>query len=447
MDRSLPRTDRRLLAALAVLAAGAVAFAAAPAHADVVSSQLDCVTVDPDAATVTGTWGYTNTTDHAITLLPGSDNFFKPSPSFQGQPVVFQPGTFNSVFQSTFDLNFDATSTWVVLGTQQTASLDWYSCFTPNGDPVKRADPAIVGTPLTGSRLALDPGLFAGDVDRIDVQWQRDNPVGSDTWDDIAGANGPGYIPTGDDVGHRLRATVSARSIGYVVARSRDGLKIPADGGGSTTAITDATDAVTAPAAAPTAGTPTISGTPFVGQTLTASPGTWTGVSSFAYDWQRCDSACTSTGQTGTTYVLGAADAGKRLRVVVTPSGADQPAAASAETDVVGQPAAPAVLTASPSSLNFGSQKLGRTVLRTVIVKNTSSSAVVVGGLTRSGTAAAEFTPISTCLLQGTLGPRASCAVAVAFSTRVLGSRTAELKILQADGTAVTVALSGTGVR
>jgi hypothetical protein len=70
---------------------------------------------------------------------------------------------------------------------------------------------------------------------------------------------------------------------------------------------------------------PTISGTPAVGQTLTADAGTWTGApSNFAYSWSRCDSTGGScqpiAGATASTYVVGAADAGSTLVVAATGS-------------------------------------------------------------------------------------------------------------------------------
>ena len=68
---------------------------------------------------------------------------------------------------------------------------------------------------------------------------------------------------------------------------------------------------------------PTVTGTPAVGQTLTATQGTWSGnPTSFAYEWQRCDAAgaaCTGIpGATSQTYVVAEADFGSTLRVAVT---------------------------------------------------------------------------------------------------------------------------------
>ena len=68
---------------------------------------------------------------------------------------------------------------------------------------------------------------------------------------------------------------------------------------------------------------PTITGTAQQGQTLTATPGTWTAPDAmFGYQWQRCDAAganCVAVpGATTSTYAVTAADAGTTLNVVVT---------------------------------------------------------------------------------------------------------------------------------
>jgi len=68
---------------------------------------------------------------------------------------------------------------------------------------------------------------------------------------------------------------------------------------------------------------PTISGTPQVGQTLTVTPGTWTGSPpTFTYRWQRCDPTGANCADipaaTGPTYVLTDSDVGATIRVVVS---------------------------------------------------------------------------------------------------------------------------------
>jgi hypothetical protein len=68
---------------------------------------------------------------------------------------------------------------------------------------------------------------------------------------------------------------------------------------------------------------PTVTGTAQQGQTLTATPGTWSAAdATLGYQWQRCDAAganCAAVpGATTSTYAVTAADVGTTLRVVVT---------------------------------------------------------------------------------------------------------------------------------
>lgn len=92
---------------------------------------------------------------------------------------------------------------------------------------------------------------------------------------------------------------------------------------------------------------PSISGSPVVGQTLTANPGTWSSQTTptYAYQWQRCDklgNSCKAiSGATSQTYVVQTADVDSTLRVEVTASnGSGSASATSAQTAVVtAQPA------------------------------------------------------------------------------------------------------------
>src|SRR5947207_6873638 len=96
---------------------------------------------------------------------------------------------------------------------------------------------------------------------------------------------------------------------------------------GSATASSAATAVVQQTPASPPVNTalPVVSGTAQVGQTLTASTGSWGGTQplSYAYQWQRCDSGATCgaiVGATGSSYLVAGGDAGMTLRVAVTAS-------------------------------------------------------------------------------------------------------------------------------
>ena len=70
---------------------------------------------------------------------------------------------------------------------------------------------------------------------------------------------------------------------------------------------------------------PTVTGVATPPQTLTASPGDWSGApSTYAYQWSRCDSTGTTCadipGATAATYVVAAEDSGSQLRATVVAS-------------------------------------------------------------------------------------------------------------------------------
>ena len=93
---------------------------------------------------------------------------------------------------------------------------------------------------------------------------------------------------------------------------------------------------------------PTLSGTPEVGQRLTANAGTWSGTNpiSYVYRYQRCDrngaNCFTGGSTTQRTYVVTNEDLGKTVRVRVTASNRDgSTSASSAPTAVIRQGTAP----------------------------------------------------------------------------------------------------------
>lgn len=69
---------------------------------------------------------------------------------------------------------------------------------------------------------------------------------------------------------------------------------------------------------------PSLTGRPQVGATLTADRGTWTGATSYAYQWERCDwqgAGCQDiAGATALTYLVSSADVGGTLVFAVTAS-------------------------------------------------------------------------------------------------------------------------------
>jgi subtilisin family serine protease len=103
---------------------------------------------------------------------------------------------------------------------------------------------------------------------------------------------------------------------------------------GRTTLVSVASGEAPPPDAPVNTAPPVISGTPAVGSTLTATPGTWNvdGLS-FAYQWQA--NGADIAGATGATYRVASGDQGKSITVVVTASKDGLPSASATSAAVV----------------------------------------------------------------------------------------------------------------
>jgi hypothetical protein len=196
--------------------------------------------------------------------------------------------------------------------------------------PVNTVTPAISGTPTVGQTLTTGDGTWSNTPTSFAYQWLRCNAAGNSCVTVANGTQKP-YTLVGADAGHTMRARVTATN---------------ADGSNSVQSDQTATVAAVTPSGTPkNTASPTISGTPKVGQQLSADPGSWSAnPTSFTYQWQRCDAdvaACSNVvGATSKAYGLQTGDLGYRLRVVVTARNAKgSGTATSAITSVV----APAV--------------------------------------------------------------------------------------------------------
>jgi chitodextrinase len=219
--------------------------------------------------------------------------------------------------------------------------------------PANTSPPTISGTAAAGQTLTADRGTWSGTAPiTYAYQWRRCDQSGGGCAN-IAGATSQTYVLGAGDIGSTIRVVVTG-SNAY----------------GSASATSAATGVVVDSGPTPPANTspPTISGTPQVGQTLSASTGQWSGTPpiTFTYQWRSCDANgvnCSDIlGATAQTYTLTTLDLGNTVRVAVTGSNdAGSSTATSAATAVVTNPAPIPPSNTSPPTIS-GSAVVGQTL-------------------------------------------------------------------------------------
>jgi len=175
--------------------------------------------------------------------------------------------------------------------------------------PALAAAPAVSGVVQQGRRLSATSGTWTGSgTIAYAYQWYRCDAAGAHC-SSVHGATLATYTLAAADDGKTIGLTVRATdSTGTATAYA--GLV------GTVAAGTASLHATAAPA---------VTGSPAVGQKLTAASGTWSpATSSFTYAWLRCNAngrLCTPVaGATAASYVPVADDAGHTLVAVVSAS-------------------------------------------------------------------------------------------------------------------------------
>jgi hypothetical protein len=231
---------------------------------------------------------------------------------------------------------------WVVVGIVVLALVAIAALVVPPGGaaptapPSNTREPTINGRAEQGRTLSASRGSWTGGGLSYAYRWVRCGASGgrADGSDctSIAGATSSRYVVVTSDVGFRLRARITATN-----------------SEGSQTAASNPTAVVAGPPM--NTSLPLVAGTPLVDQTLTVSPGGWSGRQpiSFSYAWLRCNATggeCAAIpGATGRSFRLTSSDVNRKLRVNVTARNAiGTTTVLSSESGVVGVPLPPGAI-------------------------------------------------------------------------------------------------------
>jgi outer membrane protein assembly factor BamB len=204
------------------------------------------------------------------------------------------------------------------------------------GTPANTSAPTIIGAPAIGQAIGADVGTWTALPTGYAYQWSRCDANGA-LCVSVDGATAESYTPTSADIGSTLELTVMATN-----------------GSGTSTAVDSAASSVVLPPIPANMTPPTIAGIAIQGQTLAASPGTWTQTpTGYGYQWLDCrqGSCAIEPGATSSSYLVAPSDIGAQIevRVTATNAGGTSPAMTSIPTAATSMPAATTLTPALPS--------------------------------------------------------------------------------------------------
>jgi subtilisin family serine protease len=241
------------------------------------------------------------------------------------------------------------------------------SAVVPTG-PANTVAPVLSGSAAPGFSLTTSLGTWTGSSLSYSVDWRRCDTSGNACAS--TGVAGTTYAVTAADTGSRIRAFVTA-----------------SNSGGSTTAATAPSSVVPPPAPA-NQSLPLLTGDAKVGSTLTASTGTWSGASAYAYHWWRCvGTTCAYVaGATTPTLTLGTGDIGATFRGVVTASGpGGSNIASSAPTDPVAAAAVAQKLALRAGTVALSRRPVGGGIFTARIAVARTDGRAVTGATVQCG--------------------------------------------------------------
>lgn len=220
--------------------------------------------------------------------------------------------------------------------------------FLPNAPLTSGSRPPLAGQ-FTGAYIALASRVVA---DGSGLTNHTNSLSAYTTWavrqENLAAIGGSGAVIAADGT-----FSVQIRAEDLELADGREwGIRTYAGGGATYPAFSTFTPLSFV--GAPTTSVPTITGTAKVGSTVSATPGTWTEGTAFAYQWYVSGIPVS----TASTYTIAPADAGKTLKLEVTGT-KDGYATASVKSE--GVKVAAATLTTKIPTI-AGTAKVGSTV-------------------------------------------------------------------------------------